>query len=285
LKDRPHIRNSTELIDRILSVKENLRNLQQNNASLLIDDSLAKDTTSINKGTVTNLDSSAKGLPILVREDGTVDWDGAWQSRKEVAKFGAELWERVNGKDEGIPSLSELLGQIQAPELETLSIIALKEKLERVKSVLGDVLMNRNLLKENIRQSRKQNKPVDEGDVEVLFRLDLRVRELEKLSSMLSLDLNIERICVYLEQEIESSIDPNEQRQFVAEVALIDRQFSGLFANLQIGSIGEVSSLADVCLDSITMTEEKNEELLSLVDDDELSLLIGEVSYLHTIDL
>jgi len=30
-----------------------------------------------------------------------------------VAKFGTELWERLNGKEEGQPSLGELFGQVQ----------------------------------------------------------------------------------------------------------------------------------------------------------------------------
>jgi hypothetical protein len=43
-----------------------------------------------------------------------VDWDGAIASGREVARFGAELWERLNGKEEeeGLPSLSELFGQV-----------------------------------------------------------------------------------------------------------------------------------------------------------------------------
>ncbi|KAG5177913.1 hypothetical protein JKP88DRAFT_331106 [Tribonema minus] len=36
---------------------------------------------------------------LFVRDDGTVDWDGAIQSGREVARFGKELWERINGQD------------------------------------------------------------------------------------------------------------------------------------------------------------------------------------------
>ena len=44
----------------------------------------------------------------------TVDWDGAIASGKEVARFGAELWERLNGKEEaeGFPSIAEIFGQV-----------------------------------------------------------------------------------------------------------------------------------------------------------------------------
>lgn len=38
-------------------------------------------------------------LRVVVREDGSVDWDGALETGKEVAKFGKELWERINGKE------------------------------------------------------------------------------------------------------------------------------------------------------------------------------------------
>lgn len=37
-------------------------------------------------------------LQLFVREDGTVDWDGALASGKEMAKFGGELWDRLNGQ-------------------------------------------------------------------------------------------------------------------------------------------------------------------------------------------
>ncbi|CAN0323018.1 unnamed protein product, partial [Phaeothamnion confervicola] len=35
---------------------------------------------------------------LFVREDGTVDWDGAIQSGRDVARFGQELWDRINGE-------------------------------------------------------------------------------------------------------------------------------------------------------------------------------------------
>jgi len=50
-----------------------------------------------------------ESLRVIVREDGSVDWDGATAAGKEVAKFGTELWERLNGKEEGVPSLAELV--------------------------------------------------------------------------------------------------------------------------------------------------------------------------------
>jgi len=36
---------------------------------------------------------------LYVREDGTVDWDGALQDREALKKFGSALWSRINGQD------------------------------------------------------------------------------------------------------------------------------------------------------------------------------------------
>jgi hypothetical protein len=40
---------------------------------------------------------------LYVREDGTIDWDGALQDREALKKFGSAVWSRINGQD---PELS-----------------------------------------------------------------------------------------------------------------------------------------------------------------------------------
>ena len=55
---------------------------------------------------ILSLEKISETLRVIVREDGTVDWDGAKSTGREVAKFGKELWERLNGKEEeGIDDL------------------------------------------------------------------------------------------------------------------------------------------------------------------------------------
>lgn len=44
--------------------------------------------------TATSFDPS-----LYVREDGTVDWDGALQDREALKKFGSAVWSRINGQD------------------------------------------------------------------------------------------------------------------------------------------------------------------------------------------
>ena len=42
---------------------------------------------------------NATGPQLYVREDGTVDWDGALQDRAALKQFGTAVWARINGQD------------------------------------------------------------------------------------------------------------------------------------------------------------------------------------------
>ena len=45
-----------------------------------------------------NVTDSA-GPKLYVRDDGTVDWDGALQDRAALQMFGTAVWARINGRD------------------------------------------------------------------------------------------------------------------------------------------------------------------------------------------
>ena len=51
-------------------------------------------TTLLSKTAAASFDPS-----LYVREDGTVDWDGALQDREALKKFGSAVWSRINGQD------------------------------------------------------------------------------------------------------------------------------------------------------------------------------------------
>jgi hypothetical protein len=42
--------------------------------------------------------SLASGPKLYVRDDGTVDWEGALQDRAALKKFGGAVWARINGQ-------------------------------------------------------------------------------------------------------------------------------------------------------------------------------------------
>lgn len=204
-----------------------------------------------------------ESLKLIVREDGSVDWEGASAAGQEVAKFGTELWERLNGKEEteGFPSFSEILGQVQAKELVTEEITKLTQSVSNAKAAVTEMFYSRDQLKAKLRQERKDGNSISDEDVQTLKMVDSRVKELEKRLKLFTLDLDIERICVYLQQELESSIEPSDQRVFIAEVGLIEKQLQVLLSGLKLERNGSKIDL----------------DLVSLVDDDELALLFRTV--------
>lgn len=45
------------------------------------------------------IDPSSAGPKLYVRDDGTVDWDGALQDQAALRKFGTAVWARINGRE------------------------------------------------------------------------------------------------------------------------------------------------------------------------------------------
>ena len=43
--------------------------------------------------------TTAAGPKLYVRDDGTVDWEGALQDRAALQKFGTAVWARINGRN------------------------------------------------------------------------------------------------------------------------------------------------------------------------------------------
>ena len=275
----------SQLISRILRTKESLSDLKLGvRSNIGLDDAATDSIPATGKGqnvVVSTLSQQVdvqeqqigererlkelkESLKLIVREDGSVDWEGASAAGQEVAKFGTELWERLNGKEEteGFPSFSEILGQVQAKELVTEEITRLSKAVLAAKDAVNEMIKSRDQLKIKLRQERKDGNSISGEDVQSLKGVDVRVKELEKRLRLFTLDLDIERICVYLQQELESSIEPSDQRVFVAEVGLIEKQLQVLLSGLKLEAD---SSRFDL-------------DLVSLVDDDELTLLFRTVS-------
>jgi hypothetical protein len=86
---------------------------------------------------------------LYVREDGTIDWDGALQDREALKKFGSAVWSRINGQDpelssgingeEGDASVGEDFSHskpVMAKIVETEAIREKKQYLEELTRVL-----------------------------------------------------------------------------------------------------------------------------------------------------
>jgi hypothetical protein len=88
-------------------------------------------------------DSSSKrgGPKLYVRDDGTVDWDGALQDRAALQQFGTAVWARINGRDpssvtEDSVEQTKQQQQTGAPEKEVTVKIEETEEIRRQRSRL-----------------------------------------------------------------------------------------------------------------------------------------------------
>lgn len=215
-----------------------------------------------------------ESLRITVREDGTVDWDNAIASGKQVAKIGTELWERLNGKaeEEGMPSIAELFSPAQAKIPQSPAMESLSRFVTETRAEIDKITVEQEGIKARLRQNRRDGRGMSPEDITTLRRLDLRSKEFEKRLKLFTLNLDMEKICAYLLQELEASTDPSDQRLLVAEVTLIDKQLSGLMAGLQLAQAHEID----------TVPEEALSGLIALIDDDELVFICNEVNDLKT---
>ena len=148
-------------------------------------------------------------------------------------------------------NISELLGQSAVREVETAEILSKKQVVSDMNLVLDSLLAERDALLLSLRGRKETNEEVSHEQMQQLRQLDLRAKDMSKRIKVFRMDLDMERICVYLQQELESSLEPAEQKLFVAEAALLDKQVSSLF-----------SMQGDA----------------ALIDDDELSLVFNEVT-------
>lgn len=66
------------------------------------------------------------------------------------------------------------------------------------------------------------------------------------------LDIDMERICAYIEQEIEQSTSFREQKLLVAEYGLLDAQLSTLLSMLQNSDVSKRVACKSVLLQPMT---------------------------------
>jgi len=106
----------------------------------------------------TKKSDNPSGDPIMyVRDDGSIDWDGALQDREALRKFGTSVWARINGQnpenisdevvqkiEEGKPS--EEAKKVVASVMETETIRVMKEKLDELEEGLKELELAHNVL-------------------------------------------------------------------------------------------------------------------------------------------
>jgi len=206
---------------------------------------------------------------LYVREDGTIDWDGALQDRAALQKFGISVWARINGQDADSFDEDSVQNRVDGShghgEKKVTVKIAETAEISEKKAMLESLLAE---LKEmEKKHTALLNSAVSAGSAVAnvnLARLDPQLRshirasddELERKKyevSFQQLNYEMERIYTYLDGELGNTSAkgyiPLQDRLNVAEFGLLESQLESM--NNQIAS-GETidSDVLSVMLDS-----------------------------------
>ncbi|KAM3573360.1 hypothetical protein VYU27_004660 [Nannochloropsis oceanica] len=209
---------------------------------------------------------------VFVREDGTVDWDGAFQSGKELAKYSGEVFERLQGKSPGEeetpPKASTSLATIDA----TPGMQVLQQFLQQLESGLRSAEDERDKILELHKALRKQGLDVSKAQKGELRIAEDQAVEMRRRVELQRLDMDMERVCAYIEQEIDQSTSIREQKLLVAEFGLLDAQLSTLLTMLQASEpyMDGSSSLLELDEDELRVVASEVQDLktrLGLVED------------------
>ncbi|CAB9506646.1 Leucine zipper-ef-hand containing transmembrane protein [Seminavis robusta] len=200
--------------------------------------------------------TQASGPKLYVRDDGTVDWDGALQDRAALQKFGTAVWARINGRDpqtvtddedddtnasgghhgpekavtakiEDTPQIREARTTLTSSETDLRSMEVAHTKLLRTALSEGQAVANVNLaslepaLRSQIRES---------ADL-----LDMKKQEV----AYNTLVYETERIYTYLVGEVGNPATqgyvPLQDRLNVAELGLLESQLDSFTRDIEAG--------------------------------------------------
>ncbi len=191
------------------------------------------------------------GPKLYVRDDGTVDWEGALQDRAALRKFGGAVWARINGQTPG-----ELQGEeeedmdtkdvlqtgnqgherkpaVTAKIEETPAIRQAREELGRLEEDLKEqVKAHKLLLSSGILEGQAvANVRLASLDPELRNKIRMSAESLhtmEQQVSYQSLVYDLERIYTYLATELGNPSSkgyvPLQDRLNVAEYGLLEGQ-------------------------------------------------------------
>mmetsp|Transcript_46934 Transcript_46934/g.69458 ORF Transcript_46934/g.69458 Transcript_46934/m.69458 type:complete len:697 (+) Transcript_46934:227-2317(+) len=185
----------------------------------------------------------SKRPTLYVRDDGTVDWEGALQDREAVKLFGAEVWSRINGLDpesidaeEGGEEVKAETGQakaVTAKIVETPEIREKKEAMDQLTEELKQMEKDHTKLLESGIKEGATVATVNFATLDPQLRTSIRestlalTKQKEKVSFQ-TLLYEQERIFVYLDSELGNTATkgpiPLQDRLNVAEFGLLESQ-------------------------------------------------------------
>jgi hypothetical protein len=190
---------------------------------------------------------------LYVREDGTVDWEGALQDQAALKLFGTAVWARINGQDPTEVSEGRIVQQnhphpenekkknVTANIQETVAIREERDRLHSLQRLLQTVEERHTALLSSGIQTGAVTANVNLALIPADLRTKIResTRELEKVRERVAfqkLVYDLERIYVYLDGEIGTTRAggsvPLQDRLAVAEFGLFESQVEALRSQL-----------------------------------------------------
>ena len=212
--------------------------------------------------------TNSPGPKLYVRDDGTVDWDGALQDQAALRKFGTAVWARINGQDpETIeddepnkPPPPEGRKKVTAKIEETPQIVQAREHLREMKEQLKVQESEHTALLTSAIRAGQAVANVRLASLEPELRNTIResaealelIRERVTLSTLV---YELERVYTYLLGEIGNpalnGYIPLQDRLNVAEFGLLESQIDNFNRQLEGGETVDADVLA-VVMDQLT---------------------------------
>lgn len=209
-------------------------------------------------------------IDLYVRDDGTIDWDGALQDRAALKKFGISVWARINGQDaddldedsvkDSVDNSHGSHGdkKVTVKIIETAEIKEKKEKLEILETDLKEMEKQHTALLNSAVSAGSAVANVNLATLDPETRSKIRASddELERKRDEVSfqkLNYEFERIYTYLDGELGNTSTkgyiPLQDRLNVAEFGLCETQLAAMNTQIANGEYVDSDVLA-VMLDS-----------------------------------
>mmetsp|Transcript_14793 Transcript_14793/g.34375 ORF Transcript_14793/g.34375 Transcript_14793/m.34375 type:complete len:681 (-) Transcript_14793:135-2177(-) len=201
---------------------------------------------------------------LYVRDDGTVDWEGALQDRAALRKFGGAVWARINGQtpddlgeedeDESARgSVHETKPAVTARIEDTPAIQEARKDLESLKKKLKEEEKAHTALVESGISAGQAVANVKLASVDPVLRNDIRrseegLRVLQQKISYQNLVYELERIYTYLSTELQNPTTkgyiPLQDRLNVAEYGLLESQVESCSRDLNTKGVLDADIVA-----------------------------------------
>jgi hypothetical protein len=213
-------------------------------------------------------DPTSIGPKLYVRDDGTVDWDGALQDQAALGKFGTAVWARINGRDpESIDADTVVEGGIEhkpkavmAKIEDTQQIKEARERLGMLSEELSQMERAHTALLSSAISAGQAVANVNLATLGPALRSNIResIEAIDKMKEEVSLQTliyELERIYTYLVGELGNpalnGYIPLQDRLNVAEFGLLESQIDSFNRLLEAGEYVDADVLS-VVMDQLT---------------------------------